>query len=56
VDGGARRECGGDQSLLDAVQLVEFALERGDARRALRHGQRVIGHPLDLAHEVRESK
>jgi hypothetical protein len=26
------------------------------ARRAVSHRQRVIGHPLDLAHEVRESK
>jgi hypothetical protein len=56
VDGLTGRDRGGDKYLLDAVQLVQLELQRGDARRALGHRQRVIGHPLDLAHEVRESK
>jgi hypothetical protein len=42
---------GGDQRPLRAVQLVEFAFQHHDARRALGHRQRVIGHPLDLAHD-----
>jgi len=40
-----------DKRLLHAVQLVQLALERGDAGRALRHRQRVIGRPLNLAHD-----
>jgi hypothetical protein len=40
--------------LLDAVQLVQLAFERGAARRTLRYGQRVAGHALDLAHDQRE--
>ena len=44
----------GDQRLLHAVQLVQLALQRGDARRALGHRQRVIGPTSP--HEVHESK
>ena len=39
MDGGARRDCGGDEYLLDAVQLVQLALKRGHARRTLGHRQ-----------------
>jgi hypothetical protein len=51
VDGLTGRDRGGDERFFDKTQLLEFALQRGDARRALGHRQRVIGHPLDLAHD-----
>jgi hypothetical protein len=54
VDGGARRDSGCDQRLVHAVQIVQGALHRRDARRALGHWQRVIGHALDLAHDERK--
>jgi hypothetical protein len=40
--------------LLDPVQLLQLALQGGDARRALRHGQGVVRHALDLGHDQRE--
>jgi len=39
VDGMASRDCGGNQCLLHAVQLVQLALKRGHARRTLGHRQ-----------------
>ena len=54
MNGGARRQCSGDQSLFHAVQIVQLALQHGDAGRALGHRQRVIGPTSP--HEVRESK
>jgi hypothetical protein len=45
VHGVASRDRGGNQRLLDPVQLVQFALQRGDARRALSY-RRVVRHAL----------
>jgi len=50
VHGVARRDRGSDEHPLHTVQLAQLALERGDAPGALRHGQRIVGHSLDLAH------
>jgi hypothetical protein len=51
VDGLASRDCGGNQRLLHAVQIVQRVLQHGDTRRPLRERQRVVRHPLDLAHD-----
>jgi hypothetical protein len=54
VLGLAGRDGGCDQHLLDPVQLVQLTVQDGDARWALRHGQGVVRHALDLAHDEAE--
>jgi hypothetical protein len=51
VDGLTDRDRGNDEHLLHAVQLVQLAFQRSNARRALSHRQRVVAHALDLAHD-----
>ena len=40
-----------DEGLLDMAQLLDLALQRGNARRALGKGYGVTGHALDLGHD-----
>jgi hypothetical protein len=44
------RDGGDNQHLLDAVQLVQLPLQRGDARRPLRHRERIVRRALYLGH------
>jgi len=55
LHGLARRDRGGNQSFLDPVQLIQLALQRGNARRALRQGERIVRHALDLDHDEGEA-
>jgi hypothetical protein len=50
----AGRDRGTNQRLLRPVQLVQLALQSGDARRSLGHRQRVVGQALDLGHHEAE--
>jgi hypothetical protein len=54
VDGLTGSDRGSDKYLLDAVQLVQLALQRSDARCALRQGQRIVRHALDFGHHETE--
>jgi hypothetical protein len=46
VHGLVGSDRGGDERLLNPMQLIQLALKRGNARRALSHRQRVVRHAL----------
>jgi hypothetical protein len=54
VHGLVGSDRGGDKYLLNAVQLVQLALQHGDARRALSYRQRIVRHALHLRHDEAE--